>query len=86
MKKYYSFDSLGKFLRLFRHQQRLTQKEFAAKLNISASKLGRIERGEESMEVDELATFMQVFSLKGEIKIGDFSLTPEGGNFNLIDC
>lgn len=60
---YYDLNESGRRIAKLRKQKGLTQEEFAEKLNISTSTLGRIERGLQGFSIDflvELYCFFQV--------------------------
>ena len=60
---YFDLKKCGERIQQLRKQKGMTQEEFAEKLNISTSTLGRIERGLQGFSIDflvELYCFFQV--------------------------
>lgn len=63
---------LGKRIRNERLRLKMTQEQLSEKINVTASYLGAVERGEKSMTLEKLVDLINVFDISMDYMLSDF--------------
>lgn len=63
---------LGKRIREERLRLKLTQEQLSEKIDVTASYLGAVERGEKSMTIEKLIDLINVFDVSMDYILSDF--------------
>ena len=61
------FDDVGEVIRYLRENNEMTQAELAKKLNMSTTRLGRIERGQSYIFPDEITAAARYFKVPTDL-------------------
>ena len=69
---------LGKRIREERLRLKLTQEQLSEKIDVTASYLGAVERGEKSMTLEELIYLINVFGVSMDYILSDFTYHDSG--------
>ena len=75
---------LGKRIRDERFRLKLTQEQLSEKINVTASYLGAVERGEKSMTLEKLIDLINVFGISIDYMLSDFISTKKEDTGNDI--
>lgn len=70
---------LGKRIREERQRLKLTQEQLSEKIDVTASYLGAVERGEKSMTLEKLIDLIKVFEVSMDYILSDF-IQPKDDN------
>lgn len=69
---------LGKRIREERLRLKLTQEQLSEKIDVTASYLGSVERGEKSMTLEKLIDLINVFGVSMDYILSDFMCHDSG--------
>ena len=75
---------LGKRIRDERLRLNMTQEQLSEKINVTASYLGAVERGEKSMTLEKLIDLINVFDVSMDYMLSDFISVKKEDTDNYI--